>query len=383
MRKSELDWALAVDRGCAVAHPRRRHGAGFRGLAKQRGFQRGQRLARRLGHRQVAGALAARPRARRRSPRPAPGRDFSGVIMSRSPRDQRGRRGDFRAPPPARRDRRCRRRGRRAARRAGALQQALRAAQHPRRPATRRRRARAAPRLHRLTMSIGGMVVARGRREQIGMHRHFRRDADQRERARPAPALAPPPPARSARPCCGRPAPPARRRPRHQRAASSPPARRCRRAPAPRSRRGRADRRRARRGRAAETRASASPRRCGPCRRRAGRSRSGRPAHARAAAVAGEHRASLTVRAACQPRCEARERLLRDRRRCRPPLRVPTDSRTMSSPTPDARELLGAHLPMRRAGGVDHQRLGVADIGEMAREPQRLDEPRARPRGRP
>ncbi len=29
-------------------------------------------------------------------------------------------------------------------------------------------------------------------------------------------------------------------------------------------------------------------------------------------------------------------------------------------------ELRGVHLLMRGAGGVDHQRLGVADIGEMA-----------------
>src|SRR5690242_20093326 len=37
-------------------------------------------------------------------------------------------------------------------------------------------------------------------------------------------------------------------------------------------------------------------------------------------------------------------------------------------------ELLGVHLLMRSAGRVDHQRLGVADIGEMADHLQGLDE---------
>src|SRR5579863_262084 len=32
------------------------------------------------------------------------------------------------------------------------------------------------------------------------------------------------------------------------------------------------------------------------------------------------------------------------------------------------------HLLMRRARRMDHQRLGVTDIGEMARQPHRLDE---------
>src|SRR5262249_39077282 len=37
-------------------------------------------------------------------------------------------------------------------------------------------------------------------------------------------------------------------------------------------------------------------------------------------------------------------------------------------------ELLGIHLLMRGARRVDHQRLGVADIGEMADHAQGLDE---------
>src|SRR5690606_30793628 len=37
-------------------------------------------------------------------------------------------------------------------------------------------------------------------------------------------------------------------------------------------------------------------------------------------------------------------------------------------------QLLGIHLLMRRARGVNDQRLGVADIGKMTREPERLDE---------
>src|SRR5205085_11181751 len=37
-------------------------------------------------------------------------------------------------------------------------------------------------------------------------------------------------------------------------------------------------------------------------------------------------------------------------------------------------KLLGVHLLVRGRGGVDHQRLGVADTGEMADHAQRLDE---------
>ena len=37
-------------------------------------------------------------------------------------------------------------------------------------------------------------------------------------------------------------------------------------------------------------------------------------------------------------------------------------------------ELRRIHLLVRGAGGMDDQRLGVADIGEMAGQPQRLDE---------
>src|SRR4051794_31165286 len=37
-------------------------------------------------------------------------------------------------------------------------------------------------------------------------------------------------------------------------------------------------------------------------------------------------------------------------------------------------ELLGVHLLMRGRGGVDHQRLGVADIGEMTDHAQRFNE---------
>ena len=61
----------------------------------------------------------------------------------------------------------------------------------------------------------------------------------------------------------------------------------------------------------------------------------------------------------------------------------PMERRTSSSPTPAALSCRRVHLLVRGAGGMDHQRLGVADIGEMAREPQRLDEFARRPRGRP
>src|SRR3569832_2611240 len=37
-------------------------------------------------------------------------------------------------------------------------------------------------------------------------------------------------------------------------------------------------------------------------------------------------------------------------------------------------ELLGIHLLLRGRGGMDHQRLGVAGIGEMADHAQRFDE---------
>ena len=47
------------------------------------------------------------------------------------------------------------------------------------------------------------------------------------------------------------------------------------------------------------------------------------------------------------------------------------------------RELRGVHLLMRRARGMDDQRLGIADIGEMRDEPQRFDEFAARRRVRP
>ena len=43
-------------------------------------------------------------------------------------------------------------------------------------------------------------------------------------------------------------------------------------------------------------------------------------------------------------------------------------------------ELRGAHLLVRRARRVYDQRLGIADIGQMTREPQRFDELRP---GRP
>ena len=46
----------------------------------------------------------------------------------------------------------------------------------------------------------------------------------------------------------------------------------------------------------------------------------------------------------------------------------------MSSPTPAAASCSARHLLMRRAGGMDHQGLGVADIGEVGGEAQRLDE---------
>ena len=41
-------------------------------------------------------------------------------------------------------------------------------------------------------------------------------------------------------------------------------------------------------------------------------------------------------------------------------------------------ELRLAQLQMRGRGRVDHQRLGVADIGQVRGEPARLDEPRTR-----
>ena len=49
---------------------------------------------------------------------------------------------------------------------------------------------------------------------------------------------------------------------------------------------------------------------------------------------------------------------------------MPIASRTSSSPSPAALSCVGVHLLVGRAGGMDHQGLGVADIGEMAREPQ-------------
>ena len=45
-------------------------------------------------------------------------------------------------------------------------------------------------------------------------------------------------------------------------------------------------------------------------------------------------------------------------------------------------ELLRVHLLVRGARGMDDERLGVADVGEVARELQRLDE-LARPPARP
>ena len=53
---------------------------------------------------------------------------------------------------------------------------------------------------------------------------------------------------------------------------------------------------------------------------------------------------------------------------------MPIESRTSSSPSPAALSCVGVHLLVRGARGMDHQGLGVADIGEMAGEPQRLDE---------
>ena len=51
----------------------------------------------------------------------------------------------------------------------------------------------------------------------------------------------------------------------------------------------------------------------------------------------------------------------------------------------DARglELLGVQLRVRRRGGVDGQRLRVADVGEVAEQRERLDEALARRRSRP
>ena len=53
---------------------------------------------------------------------------------------------------------------------------------------------------------------------------------------------------------------------------------------------------------------------------------------------------------------------------------MPTDSRTSSSPIACGLELGSIHLLMGGAGGVNHQRLGVTDIGEMADHAKRLDE---------
>ncbi len=208
------------------------------------------------------------------------------------------------------------------------------------------------------------------------MHRHFRGDADKRE---PRDAL-------------GR---PRRGLQRDERAhavadeacalragrrssapASNPRARRCRRAPALPSRRGPADRRRAHRGRAPETRGSGSPRRCDPCRRRAGRWRAAVRRSGRRRRRSPEPAFRPTISRMSAP-LRGAERLfeigddvLRPFEPHRQPHHVLAD--------PGLGELLGAHLAMRGAGGMDDQRLGVADIGEMARKPQRLDE--ARPR---
>ena len=56
----------------------------------------------------------------------------------------------------------------------------------------------------------------------------------------------------------------------------------------------------------------------------------------------------------------------------------PTERRIMSSREADSRELLGTELDMGGRGRVDHQRLGVADIGQVRGQRAALDEAGAR-----
>ena len=53
---------------------------------------------------------------------------------------------------------------------------------------------------------------------------------------------------------------------------------------------------------------------------------------------------------------------------------MPTESRTMSSVHAGRRELLVGQLGVRGGGVVDRQRLGVADVGQVAEQLQALDE---------
>ena len=53
---------------------------------------------------------------------------------------------------------------------------------------------------------------------------------------------------------------------------------------------------------------------------------------------------------------------------------MPTDRRTVSGPAPAGNLLLVGKLAVRGRGRVDDQRLGVADIGQMREQLQRLDE---------
>ena len=61
----------------------------------------------------------------------------------------------------------------------------------------------------------------------------------------------------------------------------------------------------------------------------------------------------------------------------------PTEMRTRSGLTPDVDLLLVGQLLVGRAGGVDDQRLGVADVGQVRDQPQLLDEAGARSPARP
>ena len=53
---------------------------------------------------------------------------------------------------------------------------------------------------------------------------------------------------------------------------------------------------------------------------------------------------------------------------------MPTDSRTTSGPAPAGDLLLVGELAVRGRGRMDDQRAGVADIGEMREQLQRLDQ---------
>ena len=120
----------------------------------------------------------------------------------------------------------------------------------------------------------------------------------------------------------------------------------------------------------------------GPCRRRAGRPRAERRIGGRG------RRWRRTLGRPSRSTCMASpslgcERLapVRGRRRCRLRLRArPTGGSCLRRRR--RRRAASGPAAMRGAGGMDDQRLGVADIGEVAREPQASMNLRSPPRAR-